>query len=202
MIALGLTGGVGMGKSTSANFFAARGVKVIDTDEIARELVEPGQPALGEIQTAFGSDIVAADGRLKRDELAARIFADSRQRERLEAILHPRIRERWLGETKRLMAEKIGECVVVIPLLFETQAQSHFDRVICVACSPAQQQQRLSERGWTIEHIQERMAAQWPIEKKMAASDFVVWTDGSLEAHAGQIDLVLSKVRKSESTRT
>src|SRR5204863_267571 len=83
---------IGMGKSTSADFFAARGVKVIDTDQIARELVEPGQPALGEIQTVFGSDIVAADGRLKRDELAARVFAKPHERQRLEAILHPRIR--------------------------------------------------------------------------------------------------------------
>src|SRR4051812_1572490 len=150
MIALGLTGGVGMGKSTSANFFAARGVAIIDTDQIAPELVEPGEPALAEVQAAFGSDIVAADGGLKRNELAARVFADRAQRQRLEAILHPRIRDHWLSETKRLAAAHIPQCAVVIPLLFETGAQSHFDHVVCVACSRGEQQRRLAERGWTI----------------------------------------------------
>jgi dephospho-CoA kinase len=84
-------------------------------------------------------------------------------------------------------------------LLFETEAQPHFDHIVCVACSPGEQQRRLSERGWTIDHIHERIAAQWPIEKKISASDFVVWTDGSLDLHSEQIDLILSKLRKCKA---
>ena len=93
----GLTGGVGMGKSTAADFFRARGAQVVDTDELARQLVQPGQPALAEIQAEFGSSH-CPDGRLRRDELARIVFADAAARKKLEAILHPRIRERWLAQ--------------------------------------------------------------------------------------------------------
>src|ERR1041385_6459689 len=88
----GLTGGIGMGKSTAADLLRGRGFPVVDSDIIAREIVEPGQPALAEVRQVFGAEIVGADGRLRRDELARRVFGDSEARRRLEAILHPRIR--------------------------------------------------------------------------------------------------------------
>src|ERR1700678_2751119 len=91
----GLTGGVGMGKSTAAGFFSKLGARVVDTDEIARQLVQPGQPALLEIQGQFGRDLVAANGELRRAELARIVFADEFARKKLEGILHPRIRESW-----------------------------------------------------------------------------------------------------------
>ena len=94
----GLTGGVGMGKSTAAQFLREHGAQVVDTDELARQLVEPGQPALTEIQAVFGKSIVAPDGQLRRDELAQIVFTDPAARKKLEAILHPRIRERWLAQ--------------------------------------------------------------------------------------------------------
>src|ERR1700691_1213810 len=94
----GLTGGVGMGKSTAAGFFLQLGAHLVDTDELAHELVEPGQPALAEIRQEFGSNLMAADGRLKRNELARLVFADAGARKKLEAILHPRIRERWQAQ--------------------------------------------------------------------------------------------------------
>src|ERR1700722_14102542 len=94
----GLTGGVRMGKSTAAAFLQARGASMVDTDHLARELVQPGQPALAEIQNAFGREIVSPDGQLRRDELANIVFTDATARQRLEAILHPRIRERWLAQ--------------------------------------------------------------------------------------------------------
>ena len=112
----GLTGGVGMGKSTAAQFLRQHGAQVIDTDELARQLVEPGQPALMEIQAVFGKSVVAPDGRLRRDELAQIIFPDPAARKKLEDILHPRIRERWLAQVetwraapKRLAASKRSE---------------------------------------------------------------------------------------------
>ncbi len=193
MKTLGLTGGIGMGKSVAAQFFRERGAQVVDTDELAHQLVEPGQPALAEIQAAFGKSIIASDGRLRREELAQIVFSDPAARKKLEAILHPRIREGWLAQIEAWRGENHLLAVVAIPLLFETKAESNFDKTICVACSAANQRQRLVERGWTPEQIQQRLAAQWPIEQKIPRADFVVWTDGTLDAHAEQIERILSK---------
>jgi dephospho-CoA kinase len=200
----GLTGGVGMGKSTAAGFLRARGAKVVDTDELARRLVEPGQPALAEIKTEFGGGIISSAGGLKRGELARIVFSDSAARKKLEAILHPRIRELWLAQIELWRAaskrsddgreENRSLAVVVIPLLFETHAESHFDRIICVACSAASRQKRLLERGWTPGQIKQRAAAQMPVDQKIARADFVVWTDGGLGSHEEQIGQILSRL--------
>ncbi len=190
----GLTGGVGMGKSTAAQFFRARGAQVVDTDELARQLVQPGQPALAEIQAAFGQAIVAPEGRLRRDELARIVFADAAAREKLEAILHPRIGERWLAQVETWRRENRALAIVVIPLLFETRAESHFDKIICVACSAPAQRERLLARGWTPEEIRQRLAAQWPAEQKISRADFVVWTDGALDTHVRQLERIFVKL--------
>jgi dephospho-CoA kinase len=190
----GLTGGVGMGKSTTARFFRERGAQVVDTDELARQLVQPGQPALAEIQAEFGNAIIASDGRLRRDELAEIIFADAAARKKLETILHPRIREHWLAQVEIWRKENRALAVVVIPLLFETRAESHFDKIICVACSAATQHERLLVRGWTPKQIKQRLAAQWPVEQKISRADFVVWTDGALDAHAQQLEQIFVKL--------
>jgi dephospho-CoA kinase len=192
MKTFGLTGGVGMGKSTAAEFLRVRGAQVVDTDELARQLVEPGESALAEIQNVFGEKIISDDGRLRRDELARIVFADSAARKKLEEILHPKIRDRWLAQIEIWRRENHPLAVVVIPLLFETQAQSQFDKIICVACSDANRQKRLLERGWTPEQIQQRIAAQMPADQKIALSDFVIWTDAGLESHSAQLDLILA----------
>jgi dephospho-CoA kinase len=190
----GLTGGIGMGKSAAAGFFLKRGACVIDTDEIARQLVRPGQPALDEIKKQFGGEAISSTGELKRDKLARIIFADNAARQKLEAILHPRIRELWLAQIETWRKENCKLAVVVIPLLFETQAESQFDKIICVACSAANQQKRLSERGWTPEQIQQRIAAQMPVGQKIARSDFVVWTDGAIDSHEEQIGRIIASL--------
>ena len=190
----GLTGGVGMGKSTAAEFLRARGAQVVDTDELARQLVQPGQPTLAEIQAEFGKNIVAPDGQLRRDELARIVFADAAARKKLETILHPRIRECWLAQIETWRRENRALAVVVIPLLFETRAESHFNKIICVACSAPTQRQRLLSRGWTPEQIRQRLAAQWPVEQKISRADFVVWTDGALDAHAQQLERIFVKL--------
>jgi dephospho-CoA kinase len=171
-----------------------RGAQIVDTDELARQLVEPGQPGLSEIQAVWGKDFVAPDGQLRRDELARVVFADAAARKRLEAILHPRIREGWLAQIETWRRENCALAVVVVPLLFETQAESDFDETVCVACSGPTQHQRLLSRGWTPEQIQQRLAAQWPIEQKIACADFVVWTEGSLDVHAQQLDQILARL--------
>lgn len=190
----GLTGGVGMGKSTAAEILRQRGAQVVDTDEIARQLVQPGEPALIEIQNQFGNNILTAGGQLDRDKLAGIVFSDVTARRRLEAILHPRIRQHWLALVERWRTENHPLAVVVIPLLFETQAESCFDKIICVACSAIEQQERLSQRGWSPEQIVQRLAAQMPVEQKIARSHFVVWTDGALAVHAQQLDLILPRL--------
>jgi dephospho-CoA kinase len=188
----GLTGGVGMGKSTAAGFLREHGAQIVDTDELARKLVQPGQPALAAIQSAFGNQVIASTGELKRAALAQIVFADANARRRLEAILHPPIRDLWLAQIETWRGESRPLAVVVIPLLFETQSESHFDKIICAACSAASQHERLLARGWTPEQIGQRSVAQMPVEKKIARADFVVWTDGALEYHAQQIERILA----------
>jgi dephospho-CoA kinase len=190
----GLTGGVGMGKSTSAEILRGHGAQVVDTDELARRLVEPGETALAEIQDHFGKHLVAADGRLRRDELARIVFADADARKKLEEILHPKIRASWIGQVEAWRRENRPLAIVVIPLLFETQAGPQFDKIICVACSGATQQKRLLERGWSLEHIRQRIAAQMPVEQKISRSDYLVWTDGDLESHSQQLDEIISRL--------
>jgi dephospho-CoA kinase len=192
----GLTGGVGMGKSTSAAFLQAGGAKVVDTDLLARELVQPGQPALAEIQDAFGKKVISAEGTLRRDELANLVFADPIARKKLEAILHPRIRESWLSQVQNWCKGNCPLAVVVIPLLFETQAESYFDKIICVACSENSRRERLLARGWTSEQTRWRIAAQMPIAEKISRAHYVIWTEGDLENHSRQMDCILERLNR------
>jgi dephospho-CoA kinase len=197
MRVLGLTGGIGMGKSTVARLAQEMGLPVVDTDALAHQLVEPGQPALNELKEAFGEAILASDGSLRRDVLASIVFTDLEARRRLEAILHPRIRTAWVSQVQAWRAEKCPIGLVVIPLLFETNAAGSFDATICVACSAATQQKRLLDRGWTPEQITQRCQAQWPPNKKMASADFVIWTEASLDVDREQLGRILA----AESTR-
>jgi len=189
---IGITGGVGMGKSTAETLVQQRGVRTVDTDCLARELVEPGQPALAEIRRRFGASMLDGKGRLRRGTLAAMVFRDETARHDLEAILHPRILEHWTVTVNRWRDEQVAVGAVVIPLLFETGSASRFDFTACVACTATTQKHRLESRGWTPEQLENRIAAQWPIERKMAAADVVVWTEGELEVHAAQWDCILA----------
>ena len=192
MILMGLTGGIGMGKSTAARILAGKGIPIVDTDQLARDVVEPGCPALAKIVARFGPGMIASDGRLRREELARVIFADDTQRRALEEILHPRIRESWRARVADWRTEGRVLGVVVIPLLFETGAAPEFDRTVCTACSAGTQRQRLAERGWPATEIEQRIAAQWPTDRKMAQSHHVIWTEAGLDIHEAQWDLVLS----------
>jgi dephospho-CoA kinase len=192
MNVLGLTGGIGMGKSACAELIQQRGIPVIDTDLLARQVVEPGQPALAEIQRRFGPDLIAPDGRLRRAELARRVFGDPAAREQLEGILHPPIRRLWRAQVETWHAEGRPLAIVVIPLLFETRAEEELDATVCVACSAVTQRQRLVARGWPPEQIDQRIRAQWPVEKKLALADYVIWSESGLDIHAAQLDRILA----------
>lgn len=195
----GLTGGVGMGKTTAGSILARLGCRIVDTDVIARSLTEPGQPALLEIQRAFGSDCIGADSRLRREVLARRVFSNETDRRRLEAILHPRIRTVWLTELERWRGEGVTDAVVVIPLLFETDAAGELDSTICVACPARLQYQRLQQRGWSVEEIEQRIDAQMPIRKKMDLCNYLVWNCAGLDVLESQLKLILTV--RSESHR-
>lgn len=197
MIVLGLTGGVGMGKSTAATLLRRRGLPVVDTDDLARQVVEPGQPALEEIRAAFGESLIGPEGQLRRGDLARLVFSKEEARKKLEQILHPRIRQLWRDQVQRWRDEGHNFAVVVIPLLFETGAEKELDRTICVACSAATQRQRLAPRGWSAEQIEQRIRAQLPIEQKLAKADFVIWTEGTMEVHEAQLGRVLPGVHRS-----
>jgi dephospho-CoA kinase len=187
MKVFGLTGGIGVGKSVAEQWLRTREVAVVDTDLLARQVVEKGSPALLEIQEAFGNDVVSGPGELRRDELARIVFSDESARRKLESILHPRIRDLWKRQLEIWRAAQKPVAVVVIPLLFETAAESEFDAIICIACSRPSQNDRLLKRGWTPAQIEQRITAQWPMETKMARSDYVVWTEGAAEVLGEQL---------------
>jgi dephospho-CoA kinase len=180
-----------MGKSTSGRLLQERGVPVVDTDMLAHQVVEPGQPALNEIKETFGQEFISAQGRLCRGELARKVFADMGALKKLEGILHPRIRELWQAQVRTWREEGRSVAAVIIPLLFETAASSHFDSVVCVACSRDSQLHRLRGRNWDAEQIENRNRSQWPVERKMEQANYVIWTEGSVETHAEQLRRII-----------
>ena len=186
MIRLGLTGGVGMGKSTASHFLYDLGFKVADTDDIARTLVEPGKPALEDIVKAFGKEVLQDNGALNRKKVSELVFSDDSKRLKLEDILHPLIRETWEIRINEWSAENEKLGVVVIPLLYETECERYFDKVVCMACSKDIQRQRLRQRGWSDLEIDQRIKAQLLIGEKMSRADYVVWTNGAIDTHVNQ----------------
>jgi dephospho-CoA kinase len=188
----GLTGGIGMGKSTAARILSQRGIPVEDTDEVARNIVAPMQPALAQIQRTFGDEVISAEGTLRRDVLARIVFSDPAARRKLEAITHPLIREHWKKRVEVLRARGSRVACVVIPLLFETNAESEFDATICVACSAATQRSRLAIRNWGAEQTAQRIAAQFSITEKIAKANYVVWNEGGLDILAAQLERVVA----------
>ncbi len=172
MLIVGLTGGIGSGKSTAAEMFHARGVPVIDADALARELVRPGMPALEEIVRIFGRDVLDAEGRLDRAQLADMVFTDAGNRRRLEQILHPRIRR---AMQERLRELKALYCILVIPLLLETGQTGLVHRVLVVDADPEIQAQRAARRGGVSrERVEAIMTTQASREQRLAAADDVI----------------------------
>jgi dephospho-CoA kinase len=185
-----LTGGIASGKSTVAELFAALGVPVIDTDVIAREVVEPGQPALAEVVAAFGSDILDASGRIDRPHMRQRIFADPDARRRLESILHPAIRAEMARQS---LAAGGPYQVLVIPLLAEGGRRDHVDRVLLVDAPEELQVQRLMTRdGVTRAQAEASLRAQATRAARLALADDVIRNTGAadeLRAAVAGLDL-------------
>lgn len=173
---VGLTGGIGSGKSTVANWFGEQGVTVVDADIIAREVVAVGEPVLDAIAAYFGPEVLAEDGSLNRSELRQRIFDNPAYRHWLEALLHPLIRERMM--TACQLADS-AYCLLVVPLLVENQLTDLCDRVLVVDVTPEQQIARTMQRDQTDEaQVQAIMASQASREQRLAAADDVIDNNG------------------------
>lgn len=181
MLVVGLTGGIGSGKSTVARFFEELGARRIDADLLAREALEPGSPGWEETVSRFGRDILLPDGRIDRKGLAARIFADAAERRALEAIVHPRVREaarRRLAEIAR--AEDAAIVLLEVPLLFETGMDRDCDRVIVVSLPEDLQVERLAARdGLDPGEALRRIRTQMPLAEKCARADWVIDNAGT-----------------------
>jgi dephospho-CoA kinase len=190
MRVLGLTGGIGSGKTMVGEMFAQLGAEIIDADRLARDVVEPGQPALGEIVERFGPDVVQADGRLDRAKLGGIVFADASARAALNAITHPRIRERMQAAVSE-RKDRSGVLILVIPLLYESARTALVDKVIVVWVDPQTQFRRLVERGGlTAEQAQQRIAAQMPLDQKRALADHVIDNRGTPEETRRQVETI------------
>jgi dephospho-CoA kinase len=177
---VGLTGGVASGKSTVSAILEDLGAVVVDADQIAREVVAPGTEGLAAVVEAFGSEILTADGELDRPALGALVFADEEARRRLEAIVHPLVRRR--GRELEAAAPEGALVVHDIPLLAETGQAESFDAVIVVDAPVETQVERmLSQRGWTREDAESRVAAQATREQRRAVATYVIDNTGTLE---------------------
>ena len=180
MLIIGLTGGIGSGKSTVANMFAELGVPIIDMDLIARQVVEPGQPALQQIINTFGDDLLKDDGQLNRQQLSQIIFNSTEKRRQLEAILHPLIRE----ETERQLEQlEAPYCIVVIPLLLESDQRSLVDRILVIDIPESLQISRTIQRdGVSAEQVEKILASQVDRQSRLTAADDIINNSGELEA--------------------
>lgn len=184
-LVVGLTGGIGSGKTTVANGFSALGVPVIDADLLARELVEPGQTALDEIISTFGTEAITADGQLDRDYMRQRIFSDPDQKSRLEAILHPKIRQR----IRALLADiRTPYCIVVIPLLLETRQTDLVDRILVIDSPEKEQLKRVAARdGLSDNAIMAIIKSQIDRNTRLAAADDIIVNDQDVNELTGRI---------------
>lgn len=178
MLKVALTGGIGSGKSLVGEYLEELGAVVIDSDELARSVIERGSPGYEEVLAAFGDEILT-EGEIDRKKLAARVFSDEPARKQLEAIIHPRVRETAEKLTRNLGADAI--VVNQIPLLFETDGAKRFDYVITVECAEGIRVERLKERGMKEYEISKRMQAQASDEQRASIADFVLKNEGSID---------------------
>lgn len=197
MRVFGLTGGIASGKTTVARIFVREGVPVLDADAIARDVVAAGTAGLAEIVSAFGREVLLPDGTLDRKRVAAIAFADPAMRARLDAITHPRIAAESAARFARWQAEGVALACYDAALLVERGLAEAFRPLVVVAASPAAQRARLVARdGISEAEAEARLAAQAPVEAKVAAADIVVWNDADLAVLERRAVDALADVRR------
>jgi dephospho-CoA kinase len=193
VLRVGLTGGIGSGKSEVARRLAEHGAVVVDADVIAREVVAPGTPGLAEVVREFGAGVLAPDGSLDRGRLGSVVFGDADARRRLESIIHPLVRAR----RARVVADAPPGAVVVedVPLLVETGLQGDYDVVIVVDAPDELRLERLAARGTSRDDAERRIAAQAPRADRLAAADVVIDNGGPLDRLDRQVDGLWAELR-------
>ena len=188
MIVIGVTGGLGTGKSTVARMFGQLGAVVIDADRLAHEVMEPKRLAWRQIIHTFGEGVLNDDRTISRKKLGERVFRDPEARRQLEAIVHPRVIRRIRERLGRLARNRRVRAVVLdVPLLVETGSEGMVDVVVVVTAPPEVQQERLSQRGMSIADIAQRRAAQWDVSAKVGLADHVVDNGNGMEQTRRQV---------------
>jgi dephospho-CoA kinase len=197
MLEVGLTGGIGTGKSYVRGRFEARGIPTIDADVLAREVIAPGLPGAEAVRARFGPDVMQADGSIDRRALGALVFSDAAARADLERIVHPAVYAAIGAWFAGRLAAGDSLAVADIPLLFETGRSGDFDVVVVAACAPAEQVRRVVRRdGITEAEASARIAAQWPIDEKVRRAHLVIRTDGSFAETDRLVDEVVLELRR------
>ncbi|MDB6095037.1 MAG: dephospho-CoA kinase [Verrucomicrobia bacterium] len=182
---LGITGGIGCGKSTASKGFERRGFRRLDSDALIRDEILTRSDVRGQLLARFGPKVIAADGVVDRAELGQLVFSDEAALRALEDLTHPHLFEIWRLEFAK---SPTGLWVVEVPLLFEKNLENWFDFTVCVACAPAQQLARLEQRGLPHALAEQRISKQLPLARKIELADFVLWNDGAAEFLQDEID--------------
>ena len=195
MVVIGVTGGVGTGKSTVAKMFQSLGAVVLDADAMAHQAMEPGTPAWRQIVKAFGERILNDDQTVNRKRLAAIVFGNAPQRKRLEAILHPQVLRSITQEVRRARrARGIAAVVLDVPLLIEAGGQDLVDVLVVVTAPPTLTRERLQrQHGWSDEETTARIGAQWKLSAKVALADDVVDNSDGVDATRTQVKRIWSQ---------
>lgn len=192
MLKIGLTGGIGSGKTVVAHMLQERGIPIINADRVAKEMMQNDPAIRNELVQAFGSEIYTPDGNLNRSKMAALIFSDPDARERVNAIVHPRVLQFQENEMQRLEKQGTPIAGVEAALIYEVGSEYQFDVMVVVAAAQTTVVERLSKRdAMTKSEIQNRMAAQMPIEEKMARADYVIENDSTMNELKHQVDLFI-----------
>lgn len=192
---IGLTGGMGCGKSTAAALFAGHGFTRLDADQVVRDELLPAPEVIEAIRAKFGPAVLSSGGKVDRARLAEIVFADAEALQWLEGLLHPRLQERW----KTLFASsRGGRFIVEVPLLFEQRMENWFDFTICITTDSASQLRRLEARGITPTLARQRITRQLPLPRKCELADFVLLNDGSLEFLREQVSSLVKHLLNHE----
>jgi dephospho-CoA kinase len=194
VLLVGLTGGIGSGKSTVADRLVQHGMELVDADAIAREVVYPGQPAYYKVIEHFGSDIVGDDDFIDRTALGKIVFAEPEKRAVLNELTHPRIMAE-IADRLELLQAFDGVVLLDVPLLVEVGVQRGYEAIVVVAANPETQVRRLvQDRGMTEADARARLAAQAPLEDKLALATHVIWNEGTLEELHARVDEVAAEL--------
>jgi dephospho-CoA kinase len=200
MIIVGLTGGVGTGKSTVTNFLRELGAYIIDWDELARKVTRPHSQAWREIVEHFGKSVLNEDLTINRQKLADIVFADKRKLAKLNRIVHPRVFEEDERITSEIRSHDPDALIIKdIPLFFEVARHIPVDKIVVVSASEQTRLRRLEEKGITPEDALNRMKSQLPLDKKIKSADFVINNDGPLEETKRQVKEIYLSLRKGEN---